>query len=969
MKPGPYLLRSFFLLSVLIIIGNRSLLTAQNATGSLHGQVKDPSGAIVSGATIKLTGPGGQIAPVKTGADGAYEVKGLAPGAYTVQVDSAGFATYKKEAVQIAAGAAQSLDISLTLPTEQEQVTVSADTMAVDINPANNTNSVVLTEKELAALPDDPDELQSDLEALAGPSVGPNGGQMYIDGFTAGQLPPKSAIREIRINQNPFSAEYDKAGYGRIEIFTKPGTDQWHGQVFVNGNASAFNTKSPFATDEAAGYNSVQASGNIGGPLSKKASFFLNVDTRDIMDTSIVSAYPLNPADTGVIPFSDSISNPRTRLNISPRIDYQLSKTNTLSVRYQFYRDNQTNDGVGGLSFASQSYNVLTTEQTVQVSDTQTIGSKMINETRFQFLRDDSTQAAQSALPTLTVPGAFSDGGQSTGNTTDRTNHYEIQNYSSVALSKHFIIFGTRIRNVTDSNYSTSGMNGSFIFPSLTAYENYQADLNGCQAAGTCLPNLFTVTTGSPHANISTTDAAFYVEDTWTARKNVTVSYGIRFETQNDIRDHNDWAPRVGIAWGIGGSSGKSAPKTVLRAGFGMFYDRFTSNLILLADRLNGITQEQFVVPNPTFYPNVPPAGSLTFPTIYQISPTLHAPYTVQSGASIERQLTKIVNVTVSYLNSRGFDQLLTNNINAPLPGTYIPGDLMSGTRPNGTLENIYQFQSDANFVQNQLIVNTSVRAGARLTLNGYYTLNYANSDTSGPYSFPSNPYDISDDYGRASFDIRHRVFLGGTMSLPHAITVSPFVLVSSGTPYNIALNQDLIGSSILNQRPAFCTHPNATSNCIQTAYGDFDANPAPGEQIVPINYLTGPVHFTMNLRLTKTVGFGKPVEGRNGATPGQGGGPGGGGRGGGGGGGGARGGAGNPFGRAGGGGGLSTVTHRYNLTFSVNARNIFNYVNLATPIGNLNSPLFGRSDALAGGAYSTQSADRQIFLQTTFSF
>lgn len=681
------------------------------------------------------------------------------------------------------------------------------------------------------------------------------------------------------------------------------------------------------------------------------------MDTRDISDTSIVSAYTLNPTNTGVLPFTDAVNNPRTRVNLSPRIDYQLTKNNALSVRYQFYRDNRSNEGIGGLDLASESYNVLNTEQTVQISDTQSIGTKMINETRFQFLRDDSTQASLSALPTLTVPGAFSDGGQSAGNIIDRTNHYEIQNYSSIALSKHFIIFGTRIRNVTDSNYSTSGMNGSYIFPSLTAYENFQTNANGCQATGTCLPNQFTITTGSPNANISMTDAAFYVEDTWTARKNLTVSYGLRFETQNDIHDHNDWAPRLGIAWGLG--SGKNPPKTVLRVGFGIFYDRFTSNLILDADRLNGIKQEQFVVPNPTFYPNIPPATSLTFPTIYQISPTLHAPYTVQSGASLERQVTKIMNLSVSYLNSLGYDQLLTDNINAPLPGTYIPGDTTSGTRPNGILENIYQFQSDAKFVQNELILNTNIRAGAKLTLNGYYTLNYANSDTAGPTTFPSNPYDIYEDYGRASFAIRNRVFLGGTASLPHAITVSPFLLVASGTPYNMTINQDLIGSSTLNQRPAFCTHPNAASDCIQTRYGDFDANPAPGEEIVPSNYLTGPTRFTMNLRLTKSIGFGKPFEGRVGGPQGQ---RRGGGRG-------ARGG-GNPFGRAGGGGGgANAVTHRYNLTFSVNARNIFNFVNLATPIGNLNSPLFGRSDALAGGAFSTQSADRQIFLQTTFSF
>jgi len=296
----------------------------------------------------------------------------------------------------------------------------------------------------------------------------------------------------------------------------------------------------------------------------------------------------------------------------------------------------------------------------------------MINETRFQYLRDDTNQVAQSGLPTVSVPGSFSQGGNPGGNELDHTNHYELQNYSSVALAKHFIIFGGRLRMETDSNYSTAGMNSSFTFRSLTTY------LTG-------VPNQFTVTTGSPYANVEMTDVGLYVEDNWSARRNLTVSYGMRWESQNHIHDHDDWAPRVGISYGLG--SGKT-PKTVLRAGFGIFYDRFTESLILQQERLNNVTQQEFVVPNPTSYPAFPP---LTFPTFYQASPTVHAPYTAQLGFSVDRQLTKITKVSFSYLNSHGFDQLVTNNINAPLPGTYTPGITTSGTRPNGLLENIYQ--------------------------------------------------------------------------------------------------------------------------------------------------------------------------------------------------------------------------------------------------------------------------------------
>ncbi len=147
----------------------------------------------------------------------------------------------------------------------------------------SNASAIVLKGSDLDALSDDPDELSNELTALAGPSAGPNGGQIYIDGFTGGQLPPKSAIREIRINQNPFSAEFDRLGYGRIEILTKPGTDKLHGRAFGQGNDNVFNTGNPFTTVLPA-YYSFQYNGTVSGAISKTASYFVSVEQRDQPD-------------------------------------------------------------------------------------------------------------------------------------------------------------------------------------------------------------------------------------------------------------------------------------------------------------------------------------------------------------------------------------------------------------------------------------------------------------------------------------------------------------------------------------------------------------------------------------------------------------------------------------------------------------------------------------------------------------
>ena len=961
---------------VFLALSNPHTLGAQAPTQDLNGQVLDPSGAAVMNASVTVTTPTGSKLSATTNQQGMFNVKGLAPGTYTLEVTAAGFATYENTNVEVGPHPAQPLKVALEIQEQQEKVVVAGEGPTIDVSPTANAGAIVISGKELEALPDDPDELQSDLTALAGPSAGPNGGQFYIDGFTAGQLPPKSAIREIRINQNPFSAQYDKVGYGRIEIFTKPGSDKWHGQFSVNGNDSAFNSKNPFYHAESAetpypSYYSVQYSGNVGGPLSKNASFFLNADIRDINNLAVVNAEVVNPASPGfpIVPFSAAIPNPRTRYNIGPRVDYQLTKTNTLSVRYQYYRDNQDNDGIGGFSLPSQGYNILTTEQTLQASDTQTIGANMVNETNFQYLHDTSSQIPASTATTLQVQGAFTGGGSNAGTIIDDTNHYELQNYTSIQHGKHFIKLGGRLRVVTDANSSTTGFNGSYIFPSIEAYQS-------ALALGTQTATQFLLTAGStaavpgnPFLRINQLDVGVYLEDDWRIRPNILLSYGLRFESQNNIGNAADWAPRLGFAWGLGGRGG-GTPKTVLRVGFGIFYDRFNSSYVLEENRLNGTLQAQYVYANPDFFPSVVPAAVVA-PSLYQL-PTLHAPYVLQTAVSLERQLSKIANMSVSYLNSRGGDQLLTNNINIPVAGTYDYPFYTSptpGTRQQTQFDNVYQFQSQGIFNENQVFVQATVRAGSKLMLFSNYTLTYADGDTASATSFPSNPHNLMQDYGRSPFDIRNRYFMGGTIALPFNFRLSPFLIVSSGTPYNITLSQDLIGSAQFNQRPTLANGATGPT-IVSLPAGTFDTVPAQNATPIPFDYLTSPGLSTLNLRLSKTIGFGGESTGS--ARPQGGGGDYGGGRG-----------RGGPFGGGGGPRGLNSggsTDRRYNLTFSVQARNIFNHVNVATPTAVLNpptvelpqasaSPFFATPNQLAGGSFSSNTANRLIYLQASFSF
>lgn len=946
---------------------------AQNGSGALRGQVADPSGAAIRGASVILTPASGSPIVVQSDAQGFYEFKSVPAGNYVLTVSANGFTVYENDNVVVADQPLR-LNVKMQIEVETQKVQVSDTAPTIDVNPNNNAGAIVISGKELEALPDDPDELQSDLEALAGPSAGPNGGQMYIDGFTAGQLPPKSSIREIRINQNPFSSEYDKLGYGRIEVFTKPGTDKFHGQGFVMGNDSVFNSHNPFAGTEP-GYYTTMFDGSIGGPLSKSASFFFNGQRRNINDLTAVNAQIL---DQNLTPLNlvESIPNPRHRTNLSPRLDYALTKNNTLTARYQYFRDSQNNDGVGQFNLPSQGYNDVSAEHTVQIGDTQVIGAKIVNETRFQYLRENDSQNAISTDPTINVRGAFGGGGNNQGTIIDHENHYEFQNYTSMIRGNHSLKFGARVRALTLDNYSTSSFNGTFIFSSLTGETDlnchtpgdpnelpsstpcpvsYQYAQQQLQSGGTPYASQLSITTGLPSKSLSTYDAGLYLQDDWHARSNLTLSYGLRFETQGYIHDRGDWAPRFGFAWGVGGRS--SPPKAVIRGGFGIFYDRFQSEQILQAERVNGVVQEQYVFVNPTCFPvaancDRSTATSVT-PTVYAVSPRLHAPYTLQSAISVERQVTKSATLSVTYLDSRGFDQLGTINANAPLPGTTI--------RPNPSQGNVYEFVSESVFRQKQLIVNSNVRAGSRLQLFGYYTLNYANSNASGVSNFASNSYNLALDYGRATFDTRHRLFLGGSLSLPYLFRLSPFMVASSGSPFNITVPDDVNGDSIFNDRPGFISGGICAATVFTgpatycTPLGTFNAAGASGVPLLPINYGTGPSHVTLNLRLSKTFGFGAEAKGAGGDMGPRG--PGGGGH---------------HHGPLFGGGpmlGGASTNRRYNLTLAMNVRNVFNKVNVGNPSGVLGSAFFDQPNGLQGGPFSTGSAVRRVELQATFSF
>src|SRR5438876_2919607 len=299
-------------LGIIVSLFFSSVLFAQTAT--LRGTVTDDSGAIVPGAKITLTANSGTVNTAVADSNGSYSFMGIAPGDYVAQASAPDLATGPIK-LNIRAGV-QTLNIQLKVASVAQQVTVEDRAVTVTPEPANNASATVLAGDDLQALSENPDDLIAELIAIAGPSAGPGGASVFIDGFSTGQLTSKESIREIRINQNPFSAEYDRVGTGRVEILTRPGTNQFHSSQFFNIGSDFWNSRNPYAQQKAP-FLLREVGGNLSGPMSKRASFFL--DTRlDATDNgAIINGTTLDPVTVGIVdPFTDVFRIPQHRFGI-----------------------------------------------------------------------------------------------------------------------------------------------------------------------------------------------------------------------------------------------------------------------------------------------------------------------------------------------------------------------------------------------------------------------------------------------------------------------------------------------------------------------------------------------------------------------------------------------------------------------------------------------------------------------------
>jgi hypothetical protein len=903
--------------AVLLFAGWLAPVWSQAARGSIQGQATDPAGRSIPGAVVSVSN--GREAPRSATTDvlGVYRLANLPPGAYTVRISAKGFAPAQRTDVPVTPGAAQTINFPLSLAADIQSVTVS-DSVQVAVDPSANADALVMRGSDLDALSDDPDDLAADLTALAGPGAGPNGGQIYIDGFTGGRIPAKSSIREIRINQNPFSAQYDRIGMGRVELFTKPGSDDFHGEIQTHDGSDVLNARNPFTPVKPA-WQRLGLEGEVAGPIGKGTSFFADFEVRKWTENTFVNAVTLGN-NLQVVPVAQAVLTPRHDTEENVKLDRQLSKNHTMTLRYTFARTAIDNQGASGFSLPTRIYSNRDGEDTVQFVETGVYGLHTVNETRARYSRLRSSQEGNASLPTTVVLDAFTGGGPPMSFSFTNQDRIEIQNMTTVTHGVHLLRWGGRLRDVDLRDQDTTNYTGTFTFSSL---DSYRTTLMGQQAgwsaqqirAGGGGASQFSLAAGNPLASLTQVDLGFFALDDWRARPNLTLSLGLRYEAQTRIADHHDLAPRIGVAWGLA-PAGKTA-KTVLRAGAGLFYDRVSESLSLDALRRDGIHQQQFVLNSPDFfYPIIPSLSQLLSNRVPQairkLDAHIRAPYMAQLGVGLERQLPKNLVLAVNYLHSRGYHNLRSRDITAP--------DSVSA--PDVTA--VYQYESSGIFKQDQLVTSLNARINPRVAFNGSYTFGKANSDTDGAAVFPADSYNLQPEYGRAGFDMRHRVQFSGSFAMRWGLRLSPMLIATSTRPFNITVGRDLNGDTIFTDRPAFATDLSRPT-VVRTAYGAFDLAPLPGQTIIPRNYGVGPGLVSLNLRLAKTFKLAKEAKGKR-----------------------------DPM----------------ELTFTALSRNMLNHPNFAPPDGNLSSPYFGESTGLvSGGGGNSASGNRRIELQCRLAF
>ena len=767
---------SALLLTIVLVVMDLPAEAQPPAGLPVTGVVVDPTGGVLPDARVELRSAAGvTVVSTATNRTGAFRIDTVPPGRYEVVVTFPGF---KPTTVRVTVGTRGpgALRVTMPLAAITQEVTVGRAATEISADTASNLDVATVDQEMIANLPIlDQDVLATMARFLDASAIGESGTTLIVNGLEVNSLSvAASAIQQIKINQDPYSAEFARPGRGRIEVITKPGSQEYHGAANLFFRDSALDARNAFATTRPPEQRRT-VEGFVGGPVKQSAATFFALSLRDDADDRQAIVVAQDPAG----PIRQNIATPARNVLATGTITHQHSEKTTIAVGLSYRKEAVDNQGVGGFTIQSAAANWNQIEQEATYTQQTVLTAKLLNQFRLLLGNEWETQTSISQAPSVVVLDAFTGGGAQ-GNAYRTEHHFTLTDSVTWSPGRQVIKTGLNIPDWSRRRYDDNmNIGGTFYFSGLADY-----------VAGR--PFSFIQQVGNGHVAFLEKQVGGFVQDEIRVRPNVSLALGLRYDWQNYVHDTNNFAPRASFAFAPKGSG-----TTVIRGGAGMFYDRTGVRPIQDVLRYNGVRLLRYVIVNPG-YPNPLESGQALAgqpPSIVTFAPDLDIPWSVQYSLSLERQLLKRTSASVTYTGSRGFDQFRSRDINAPLPPLYL-------ARPDPALGVWRQIES----------AGTARSQALQLTLRGQvtrwfsgsvqYVLSRAMNDTGGLSWMPPNSYDLSQEYARADFDQRHRFDLLGTFHPGSLFNVGVALALYSGKPYSIVTGLDDFNTGIANARP-----------------------------------------------------------------------------------------------------------------------------------------------------------------------
>ena len=830
----------------------------------VEGTISDPTGAVLPGATVQAAS-----ITVTSDAAGHYVLACIGANA-AIRAQANGFADALVRVPPRSARMAH-LNIQLVVEAAQTNVEVNADS-GID----RDRDTTTLNTRAVQGLADDPDDFLRELQVLAAEAGGdPTSTTVIVDGFqNASAVPPKSSIASIRINPDLFSAKYRYPPFfgGVIEINTKPGVDKFHGAVFFTDSDSIFNATDPFSVTATPGGRR-RYGFELSGPIfSKKSSFALALEKRDIDEFNVVNAVTLDadgdlgPNGNGV-PSQQTVSAPQRLWIASARGDWQVTPSNVASLSFSAHVNNEGNQGIGGLTLADAGYSSRVSEYDLRFHNTRTISPNILNETRigYSWLRTEDTPVSNT--PSVQVAGFFLGGGATSQNLNDRERDLEVDDEMTAVRGKHTLAFGAQSFGIFVHDYDPDTFNGAYVFgggsapvlnannnptgqtTTISALEQYRRALLSLPGGS---PTTYQVTTGTPLVSLTQWQVNLYVQDTLKLTQRLSLETGLRYSLQTTPGSFVNFNPRIGLAW-----SPDKEQIWIFHARAGLF-----SNLISQADatnvyRLNGVLQRQTTVYSPGYNaPLTPTAGSVEVATTNLFSPTIFQSKTFNCFVNIEHELAHQWHTSGNFFCGGAYGLIRTVNINAPLVASSVgiapdPTAALRAPRPIAADGNLIEYQNSGHISGNAAWFSLSQHGYKRFGVSARYLWRNMKSDAYNNRT-PQSSYSKEGESGRVSGWYKNSFTLSGNLNFPCQIQATTQFDFSNGVPYNITTGTDNNGDGNLTDRPSYTSAPGP--GIYSTPYGLMTVNAVNGN--VPVNRGTMPglVHFDMNLSRAFTL-------------------------------------------------------------------------------------------------------------------